>query len=78
LQAEQGVLVPDLAQTKLGDLAFFKNENGRIVHVGILLENRQIVHASGNVRIDTVDENGIINSETGKRTHQLCLIRRVI
>jgi gamma-D-glutamyl-L-lysine dipeptidyl-peptidase len=78
LQAEQGVLVPDLAQTKLGDLAFFKNENGRIVHVGILLENRQIVHASGNVRIDTVDENGIINSETGKRTHQLCLIRRMI
>jgi gamma-D-glutamyl-L-lysine dipeptidyl-peptidase len=78
LQAEQGVPIQDLAQTKLGDLAFFKNENGRIIHVGILLENHQIVHASGNVRIDRIDENGIINSETGRRTHQLCLIRRMV
>jgi len=41
------------------------------------LENNQIVHASGNVRIDTIDDNGIINHETGKRTHQLCLIKRM-
>ena len=78
LQAEQGVPVQNLAQSKLGDLAFFKNENGRIVHVGMLLENHKIVHASGNVRIDIIDENGIINSETGKRTHQLSLIKRMI
>ena len=77
LQAEQGIEVENLNQGKLGDLAFFNNEKGRIVHVGILLENNQIVHASGNVRIDTIDDNGIINHETGKRTHQLCLIKRM-
>jgi len=77
LQAEQGIEVENLDQGKLGDLAFFNNEKGRIVHVGILLENNQIVHASGNVRIDTIDDNGIINHETGKRTHQLCLIKRM-
>lgn len=76
LQAEQGSSVSSLAETKLGDLAFFQNEDGRVIHVGIILENNQIVHASGKVRIDTMDVNGIINIETGKRTHQLHSMRR--
>lgn len=76
LQAEQGVSVDSLDQTKPGDLAFFHNEKGKVIHVGIVLENNQIVHASGKVRIDTVDEGGIVNKETGKRTHQLHSIRR--
>ena len=76
LQAGQGSLVEGFGQTKLGDLAFFHNENGRIIHVGIILENNQIVHASGKVRIDTIDEEGIINSETGNRTHRLHSMRR--
>lgn len=76
LQAGQGSVVSGLAETRLGDLAFFQNENGRVTHVGIILENHQIIHASGKVRIDTIDEDGIINSETGKRTHQLHSIRR--
>jgi hypothetical protein len=76
LQAEQGSVVESLKETKLGDLAFFQNENGRVTHVGIILENNQIVHASGKVRINTIDVDGIINSETGKRTHQLHSMRR--
>ncbi|HWI92270.1 MAG TPA: C40 family peptidase [Flavisolibacter sp.] len=76
LQAGQGSVVAALEETKLGDLAFFQNENGRITHVGIVLENHQIVHASGKVRIDTIDEDGIINSETGRRTHRLHSMRR--
>jgi gamma-D-glutamyl-L-lysine dipeptidyl-peptidase len=76
LQAEQGSVVASLEESKLGDLAFFQNENGRVIHVGIILENNQIVHASGKVRMDTVDEKGIVNNETGKRTHQLHSIRR--
>jgi cell wall-associated NlpC family hydrolase len=47
-----------------------------VIHVGIILENNQIVHASGKVRIDTIDVSGIINAETGKRTHQLHSMRR--
>jgi gamma-D-glutamyl-L-lysine dipeptidyl-peptidase len=76
LQAEQGSSIKDLADTQLGDLAFFQNEKGRVTHVGIILENHQIVHASGKVRIDTIDEKGIVNKETGERTHQLHSMRR--
>lgn len=76
LQATQGTEVKNLDEACLGDLLFFQNEQGRIMHVGILLENREIVHASGKVRIDTVDGDGIINRETGKRTHAFHSIRR--
>lgn len=76
LQAEQGTAVESLEEVKMGDLAFFRNEKGRVVHVGILLNNKKIAHAAGKVRIDPIDSEGIINQETGKRTHQLCGIRR--
>jgi hypothetical protein len=78
LQAEQGISVGNIDETILGDLAFFHNENGRIVHVGIVLENNQIIHSSGKVRIDTIVKDGIVNNESGKRTHQLHSIRRVL
>lgn len=76
LQAGQGTAVSSLDDAALGDLVFFQNEKGRVMHVGILLNNRGIVHASGKVRIDVVDKDGIINQETGKRTHHFHSIRR--
>jgi cell wall-associated NlpC family hydrolase len=60
------------------DLAFFKNEQGAITHVGIILHDNNIIHASGKVRIDKIDENGIFNVEINAYTHQLAFIRRVI
>ena len=77
-QATQGEAVSDLDASQAGDLAFFHNEAGRITHVGILLRPDQIVHAAGKVRIDVIDKDGIINVDTGKRTHQLHSIRRFI
>jgi len=77
LQAEQGTLVNGVEAAMLGDLAFFQNEKGRIIHVGIVLNNNEIVHASGRVRIDTLDAEGIINKETGKRSHIIHSFRRV-
>ncbi len=53
-----------------GDLAFFKNSEGRIVHVGIALGDDRIIHASGRVRVDHLDEDGILNLETKVYTHQ--------
>ncbi len=76
LQADQGEVVPDLSSAREGDLAFFNNEKGRIIHVGIILSGQKIVHASGKVRIDRLDEKGIVNSENGKRTHDLCAMKR--
>jgi len=74
-QAQQGATVKKLKEAVCGDLAFFDDKE-EIVHVGILLNSEQIIHASGRVRIDTIDKKGIINTDTGKRTHFLKSIKR--
>lgn len=76
LQATQGADVGFLQEVHCGDLAFFDNAEGRIVHVGILLNEQEIIHASGKVRIDKIDNAGIVNTDTGQRTHQLRVIKR--
>jgi hypothetical protein len=76
LQATQGEVVGFLQEARCGDLAFFDEPDGRITHVGILLNDHEIIHASGNVRIDKIDHAGIINVDTGLRTHQLRIIKR--
>jgi len=75
-QAQEGKPVKKLKDAQAGDLVFF-DDRDEIVHVGILLNNEQIVHASGKVRIDTIDKKGIINVDTDKRTHRLEAIRRL-
>jgi hypothetical protein len=75
-QAEQGSRVESLSNAKAGDVAFFQNENGRVTHVGIMLDVDHIIHASGKVRIDRLDEQGIVNTENGKRTHSLHSMKR--
>jgi len=76
-QATQGESIGFLQEVQCGDLAFFDNAEGRIVHVGILVSSEAIIHASGNVRVDTMDSYGIINRNTGLRSHQLRVIKRV-
>ncbi|MBV9988989.1 MAG: C40 family peptidase [Chitinophagaceae bacterium] len=76
-QVELGEPVGFLQEAKPGDLAFFDNEEGRIVHVGILLGPETIIHSSGKVRIDKIDAQGIVNGDTGERTHKLRVIKRV-
>ena len=75
-QAEVGEVVGFLLEAKTGDLAFFDNEEGKITHVGIMLGTDEIIHASGKVRIDKIDNQGIINAETGARTHKLRIVKR--
>ncbi|MDQ6814562.1 MAG: C40 family peptidase, partial [Bacteroidota bacterium] len=77
-QATQGDEVGFLQEAKPGDLVFFDNNAGKITHVGILLNADTIIHASGKVRIDTIDNLGIINTDTKKRTHKLRLIKRIV
>jgi len=77
-QALMGEDVGFLAEARCGDLAFFDNEQGKITHVGILLSPHKIIHASALVRIDPIDQAGIVSSSTGLRTHQLRTIRRVV
>ena len=77
-QATQGKSVKTLEHAKPGDLAFFKNKEDKINHVGIILEQDKIIHASGRVRIDHINEEGILNLETKIYTHPLASIRRII
>lgn len=78
LQATQGEPIGFLEETRTGDLAFFDNEEGKITHVGILLNAHEIIHASGKVRIDKIDNMGIVQSENHQRTHHLRVIRRLL
>jgi gamma-D-glutamyl-L-lysine dipeptidyl-peptidase len=77
-QALLGTQVDNLADATAGDLAFFHNEEGRVVHVGLLLEGKRIIHASGWVRIDRWDEQGIFDGVRGVYSHRLQQIRRII
>ncbi len=92
-QAEQGEMIPFIEQAQFGDLAFFEDyntdsgvltdnegrpESRRITHVGIILDNRTIIHASGKVKGDTLDHEGIFSKSTGGYTHKLRFIKRVL
>jgi len=77
-QANQGDVLSFIEESEPGDLAFFDNEEGKIIHVGIMLENNYIIHASGKVRIDRLDHLGIYNAETNRHTHRLRVIKKII
>ncbi len=76
-QAEQGTVVNFVEETQPGDLAFFANEEDKITHVGIVLKDQQIIHASGRVRIDRLDHFGIFHAERKKYSHRLKIIKRI-
>jgi hypothetical protein len=77
-QANAGENVSLLDEAQTADLLFFDNDEGKIVHVGILLNDSKIIHASGKVRIDMIDHQGIYNHDQKKYTHKLRLIRRIL
>jgi gamma-D-glutamyl-L-lysine dipeptidyl-peptidase len=77
-QATQGEHIGFLEESQTGDLAFFDSPEGKITHVGILLNANEIVHSSGKVRVDKIDNMGIVNTETFQRTHHLRTIRRFL
>jgi gamma-D-glutamyl-L-lysine dipeptidyl-peptidase len=78
MQAEQGEIVDLLSEAKSGDLAFFENEEGKITHVGILFGNTQIIHTSGRVKIDSIDEKGIYSEDLKRYTHKLKIVKRYL
>lgn len=77
-QATCGMVLNFIEETEEGDLAFFENEEGKIVHVGIMLNNQKIIHAHGKVRIDDLDSIGIFNKEQNKHTHKLRFVKRIL
>ena len=76
-QAKVGTTLSFVEESEAGDLAFFDNEEGKVIHVGMILEDNHIIHASGKVRIDRIDQQGIFNTELGNHTHKLRLIKSI-
>lgn len=77
MQAGEGIAVDGLSQAVGGDLMFFGNEQGRITHVGMYMGNGKIIHNSGCVHVDSVDETGIFSHSAAGYTHRLACIRRL-
>jgi len=77
-QATQGEALSFIEESEPGDLAFFDNEEGRIIHVGIIMEDNHIIHAHGKVRVDRLDHLGIYNIDTKRHSHKLRVIKKII
>ena len=92
-QATQGRQISDRKKAQAGDLVFFdhnfpEGQAGdssvspsanptKITHVGIILDTERVIHCSGRVKVEKLDEIGIFNAETGTYTHHLAQIRRI-
>lgn len=77
-QVEQGETLNFVEEALPGDLAFFENKEKKVIHVGIILPENEIIHASGQVRIDRLDHQGIYDRKKRKYSHQLRIVKRVI
>lgn len=77
-QAELGETLSFVEEAEPGDLAFFDNNEGRIVHVGIVMDNHKIIHSSGKVRIDGFDHQGIFNNDKKDYSHRLRLLKKIV
>ena len=81
-QMTQGNIVSSLSEAQPGDLAFFDHADRdpkatNISHVGLLLDNKKIIHCSGCVHVDDIDEMGI-HLPDGELTHHLVQIKRYL
>ncbi|MFT4679495.1 MAG: hypothetical protein ACI9RU_003087 [Litorivivens sp.] len=80
-QASQGEAVNFIEECITGDMAFFDNDKGRITHVGMIMKEEgelKIIHASGWVRVDTLDHQGIFAADRQGYSHKLRTLRRLL
>lgn len=77
LQSGKGEIIDFIDSAEAGDLVFFDDERGQIGHVGMIISRGLVIHASGRVRIDAIDHQGIYRTDTGAYTHHLRMIRRL-
>ena len=77
-QATQGEALNLITEAEPGDLAFFDDVEGNIIHTGLIIDKTHIIHASGRVRIDPIDHEGIFNEELQNYTHRLRVIKRIV
>lgn len=77
-QVHEGKAFSFVEEAEPGDLAFFDNDEGEIVHTGIIWKRNKIIHASGKVRIDNIDQFGIFHVDLKRYTHKLRVMKKII
>ena len=77
-QVKTGTPLSFVDESAPGDLAFFDDDEGNIIHVGIIWKRNKIIHASGKLRIENVEQFGIFNLDVKRYTQKLCVIKRII
>jgi hypothetical protein len=78
MQVEEGRNIDFIDEAEPGDLVFFDNDRCIISHVGMIISKGLVIHASGRVRIDTIDHQGIFKPEISNYSHILRTIRRIV
>ena len=77
-QIDHGETVHFVHESLPGDLAFFIDDEEAIHHVGLVIGDGTILHASGEVRLDTLDHQGIFHRRRRTYTHRLATIKRML
>lgn len=77
-QSKEGESLSFIEESEPGDLAFFDNKEGNINHVGIIMKDNFIIHAHGKVRVDRLDHTGIFNTDEGRYSHSLRVIKKIV
>ncbi len=77
-QSKIGKPISFLDEVQAGDLAFFDNENGEIIHVGMIIDKNRIIHSSGMVKIEVIDHQGIFCSQQNRYSHKLRVIKNIL
>ncbi|HZH73660.1 MAG TPA: C40 family peptidase [Mariniphaga sp.] len=77
-QVKIGIPLAFVDEALPGDLAFFDDEEGNIIHVGVIWKRNKIIHASGKVRIDNVDQFGIFNVDLKRYTHKMRVMKKML
>ncbi len=77
-QIIEGEQVDGFTEIQPGDLVFFADEDNKLDHVGLAMGNNKIIHASGSVQIDNLEEGGIVNRVSGEISHRFHAVRRIL
>lgn len=77
-QVKFGTSIDFIELAQPGDIAFFENRFGRIVHSGIILPDNQLLHSLSKVKIDAMDHHGIFDINKNHYLKSLRIIKRLL
>jgi gamma-D-glutamyl-L-lysine dipeptidyl-peptidase len=73
-----GEVVDFVNFSKPGDIAFFENTKGKVVHCGIIISANEVLHMDEFIRIDFFDQTGLYRKTRHKYLYKLRIIKNLI